>query len=343
MPKNAKKCRKNALPEQKFYCHYCNFSTSKNSNYLTHLKTKKHLNNTLEGNYGIKKTQKNADKKIFICNCGRKFKSNSGLWKHKKKCVLKNNITKNEISSISKNDFQNFQKFPDDKEEDIDKKLKQIQLENELLKQQKLKKEIEQMDKNVQNPKNGPQGCANYVQFGDGGNQTYNNNNISINMYLNENCKNAMSLEDFMQNIKISLQDLDYTTKNGYMAGISNILMNQLCDIAPNERPIHCSDQKRLQFYVKEDDTWKKDQNNQKINSSINKIKIKQYDTIDKWMEENPDWQSDPALVDEYQHMVDKIAGPSEQKEKMKLSKKIQKELAKATNIKDEIQKMKNK
>ena len=127
------------------------------------------------------------------------------------------------------------------------------------------------------------------------------------------------------------------------MAGISNILMNELCDIAPNERPIHCSDQKRLQFYVKEDDTWKKDQNNQKINSSINKIKIKQYDTIDKWMEENPDWQNDPALVDEYQHMVDKIAGPPDQKDKMKLSKKIQKELAKATNIKTEIEKIKNK
>ena len=343
MPKNAKKCRKNALPEQKFRCKYCNFSTSKNSNYLTHLKTKKHLNNTLEGNYGIKKSQKNAEQKIYNCECGKEFKSNSGLWKHKKKCDWETNFTKNNISSVSKKSFQNFQKFPDDNEEDIDKKLKQIQLENELLKQQKLKMDIEQMNKNVQNPKNGPQGCANYVQFGDGGNQTYNNNNISINMYLNENCKNAMSLEDFMQNIKISLQDLDYTTKNGYMAGISNILMSQLGDIAPNERPIHCSDQKRLQFYVKEDDTWKKDQNNQKINSSINKIKIKQYDKIDKWMEENPNWQSDPALVDEYQHMVDKIAGPSEQKEKMKLSKKIQKELAKATNIKDEIQKMKNK
>ena len=343
MPKNAKKCRKNALPEHKFYCKFCNFSTSKNSNYLTHLKTKKHLNNTLEGNYGIKKSQKNAEQKIYNCDCGKKFKSNSGLWKHKKKCDLDTHLTKNGISSVSKKSFQNFQKFPDDNEEDIDKKLKQIQLENELLKQQKLKMDIEQMNKNVQNPKNGPQGCANYVQFGDGGNQTYNNNNISINMYLNENCKNAMSLEDFMQNIKISLQDLDYTTKNGYMAGISNILMSQLGDIAPNERPIHCSDQKRLQFYVKEDDTWKKDQNNQKINSSINKIKIKQYDKIDKWMEENPNWQNDSALVDEYQHMVDKIAGPSEQKEKMKLSKKIQKELAKATNIKDEIQKMKNK
>lgn len=343
MPKNAKKCRKNALPEQKFYCKYCNFSTCKNSNYVTHLKTKKHLYNTLEGNFGIKKPQKNADKKLFNCNCGKTFKSNSGLWKHKKKCKIKKKEDNIEISSISKKDFQNFHNNTDHKEIDIDKKLKQIQLENELLKQQKLKMDIAQMNKNVQNPKNGHQGCKNYVQFGDGGNQTYNNNNISINMYLNENCKNAMSLEDFMQNIKISLQDLDYTTKNGYMAGISNILMSQLDDIAPNERPIHCSDQKRLQFYIKEDDEWKKDQNNQKINSSINKIKIKQYDKIDKWMEENPNWQNDSSLIDEYQHMVDKIAGPLEPKAKMKLSKKIQKELAKATNIKDEIEKMKNK
>ena len=179
------------------------------------------------------------------------------------------------------------------------------------------------------------------VQFGDGGNQTYNNNNISINMYLNENCKNAMSLEDFMQNIKISLQDLDYTTKNGYMAGISNILMNQLCDIAPNERPIHCSDQKRLQFYVKEDDIGRKTKIIKRLIVVLIKLKLNNMIQLIKWMEENPNWQSDPALVDEYQHMVDKIAGPSEQKEKMKLSKKIQKELAKATNIKDEIQKMK--
>ena len=89
MPKNAKKCRKNALPEHKFYCKFCNFSTCKNSNYLTHLKTKKHLNNTLEGNYGIKKSQKNAEQKIFKCDCGKKFKSNSGLWKHKKNVIGK--------------------------------------------------------------------------------------------------------------------------------------------------------------------------------------------------------------------------------------------------------------
>ena len=348
MKKTQKTQKKRKTDREKvvYTCKFCDYTSSNKSDYKRHLKTRKHKTRVLEGNGILEKTHLinlTPEPKKFICNCGREFKSKSGLWKHNKKCDFFEQSGVFSVSKVSKKVSKDFQKFPNDTEEDIDKKLKQIQLENELLKQQKLKKEIEQMDKNVQNPKNGPQGCANYVQFGDGGNQTYNNNNISINMYLNENCKNAMSLEDFMQNIKISLQDLDYTTKNGYMAGISNILMNQLCDIAPNERPIHCSDQKRLQFYVKEDDTWKKDQNNQKINSSINKIKIKQYDTIDKWMEENPNWQSDPELVDEYQHMVDKIAGPSEQKEKMRLSKKIQKELAKATNIKDEIQKMKNK
>ena len=338
--------KKTNVKKTNYYCELCDYKSSNKTDFHRHLKTKKHKkrfsagNNFSEISHTIKKTHNNRK---FSCECGRIFKTRSGLWKHIKICDFENQSGVFSVSKVSKKSFQKETKFPNDKKEDIEQKLKQIQLENELLKQKKLQKEIEQMDKNVQNPKNGPQGCANYVQFGDGGNQTYNNNNISINMYLNENCKNAMSLEDFMQNIKISLQDLDYTTKNGYMAGISNILMNQLCDIAQNERPIHCSDQKRLQFYVKEDDTWKKDQNNQKINSSINKIKIKQYDTIDKWMEENPNWQSDPALVDEYQHMVDKIAGPSEQKEKMKLSKKIQKELAKATNIKDEIQKMKKK
>jgi len=340
--KNAKKIKK----EKIYCCKNCDYSTCNKTDYNRHLKTQKHKknfnfnNDILEKTLFIKKTQKVAN---FSCICGKTFKTKSGIWKHNKKCEYENQSGVFSISKVSKKSFQSFQKFPHDNNEDLDKKLKQIQLENELLKQQKLKKEIEQMNKNVQNTKNGSQGCKNYVHFGDGGNQTYNNNNISINMYLNENCKNAMSLEDFMKNIKISLQDLDYTTKNGYMAGISNIFMNQLCDIAPNERPIQCSDEKRLQFYIKEDDEWKKDQNNQKINSSINKIKIKQYDKIDKWMEENPNWQTDSSLVDEYQHMVDKIAGPYEEKAKMKISKKIQKELAKATNIKDEIEKMKNK
>ena len=343
--KNAKK-RLTGEKKVKYCCKICDYSSSNKTDYNRHLKTQKHKNKIFVGNPILEKTlfsQKTQKVVYFSCDCGKKFKSKSGLWKHNKKCEFDDQSGVFSVSKVSKKSFQSFQKFPDDNDEDIDKKLKQIQLENELLKQQKLKMDIAQMNKNVQNPKNGHQGCKNYVQFGDGGNQTYNNNNISINMYLNENCKNAMSLEDFMQNIKISLQDLDYTTKNGYMAGISNILMSQLDDIAPNERPIHCSDQKRLQFYIKEDDEWKKDQNNQKINSSINKIKIKQYDKIDKWMEENPNWQNDASLIDEYQHMVDKIAGPYEEKAKMKLSKKIQKELAKATNIKDEIEKMKNK
>ena len=81
-----------------------------------------------------------------------------------------------------------------------------------------------------------------------------NNNTISINVFLNEQCKNAMNLTDFMDKVKISLEDLAYSKNNGYVKGVTNIFAKQLKDLKPTERPIHCSDTKRLQFYVKDED-----------------------------------------------------------------------------------------
>ena len=84
-------------------------------------------------------------------------------------------------------------------------------------------------------------------------------------MYLNENCKNALNLEDFVKQITVSLQDLDYSKENGYAKGVTNILVKQLNDLSPTERPIHCSDKKRMKFYVKDDNKWAKDDNNVKF------------------------------------------------------------------------------
>ena len=81
-----------------------------------------------------------------------------------------------------------------------------------------------------------------------------NNNTISINLFLNENCKNAMNLTDFIQNMNVSLEDLEFSKDNGFVKGVTNIFTKQLQDLDPTERPIHCSDKKRLQFYVKEED-----------------------------------------------------------------------------------------
>ena len=116
---------------------------------------------------------------------------------------------------------------------------------------------------------------------------------MNINIYLNEHCKNAMNLTDFVENVKVSLEDLLYTKNHGYVKGISNIFVKQLKDMEPTQRPIHCSDKKRLQFYVKDDNKWEKDNSNEKIDKSIDKITKKQILAIKLWEKEHPNYLED--------------------------------------------------
>ena len=125
------------------------------------------------------------------------------------------------------------------------------------------------------------------------------NNKITLNVYLNEHCKNAMNLTDFVNQIQISLEDLEYSKQNGFAKGITNILSKQLKDLNPTERPIHCSDVKRLQFYVKDSDTWGKDKSNVKIDKTIQKITKKQILKIKEWEQKHPDYLDNEQLTQE--------------------------------------------
>ena len=107
--------------------------------------------------------------------------------------------------------------------------------------------------------------------------QNCNNKKMTINVFLNEQCKDAMNLTDFVENVRVSLQDLNYTKKNGYIDGISNIFVKHLQDMKPTERPIHCSDKKRMQFYVKDANVWEKDKSHEKIDKSIPSDKSKDH------------------------------------------------------------------
>ena len=107
-----------------------------------------------------------------------------------------------------------------------------------------------------------------------------NTNNISINIFLNEHCKDAMNLTDFVKSLELSLDDLDYTGKHGYSKGIANILIKNLGDIDPTSRPIHCTDKKRLQFYVKDDDQWEQDGSHNKVDKTIETITQKQIQNV---------------------------------------------------------------
>ena len=114
-----------------------------------------------------------------------------------------------------------------------------------------------------------------------------NNRNMTINVFLNEQCKDALNLTDWVQNIKVTLEDLEYTKDNGFVDGVTNIITKQLRDLKPTERPIHCSDKKRLQFYVKDNDEWTKDTNNKKLDETLRDVKLKLPKSLTEWEKMN--------------------------------------------------------
>tara|TARA_B110000483_G_C18196672_1_gene543316 strand:- start:3445 stop:3933 length:489 start_codon:yes stop_codon:yes gene_type:complete len=158
---------------------------------------------------------------------------------------------------------------------------------------------------------------------------------MTINMYLNEECKNAMNLTDFVNKVKVSLEDLMYTQQHGYVKGISNIFLKNLTDLDPKDRPIHCSDKKRMQFYVKEEDKWEKDKQHMKIDSSIAKITHKQILKIREWEDNHPDFLENDELTHIWQKMCAETMGGSKDIERNKNCINIKKEVSNVVEVKD--------
>ena len=138
-----------------------------------------------------------------------------------------------------------------------------------------------------------------------------------------------MNLTDFVEQINVSLEDLMYTQQHGHTEGLANIFTKQLKDMNPTERPIHCSDSKRLQFYIKDDDTWSKDEQHLKIDKTINDVKMKQMKKLKQWEDLHPDYLTNEKLLDEWQLMVREIIGHGDnEKDKEKNMMNIKKQLA---------------
>lgn len=160
----------------------------------------------------------------------------------------------------------------------------------------------------------------------------YNNKKMTINVFLNEKCKDAMNLTKFIQNIQISLEDLMYTKNNGYIKGLTNIFTKQLSDLKPDERPIHCSDKKRMLFYVKEDNIWDKDET--QIDKSIHDIKMQQIKKLSDWEKLNPNYMQNEKLLNEWQTLIHQIiANPNSNLEKA--NNTIKKNIAEYVELKD--------
>ena len=300
----------------KFYCKKCDFLTSNKKDFNRHLLTRKHKKTP---KIGVK--IKNVEYKCIFCE--RIYKYKSGLSRHKKKCK------EDPENFCGKNDNVT-QKLPSDANlkkgttlfEKKEKQDDEISLKDILMQQLKQQNEtIELLKQSIE---------TNTKMMPKIGNN--NNNTISINLFLNEQCKNAMNLTDFINQVQVSLEDLQYSKNNGFIEGVTNIFTKQLKDLKPTERPIHCSDKKRLQFYVKEDDKWSKDANNEKLDETIYNIKMKQTSKLTDWEKLHPNYAQDPKLLNEWQQILNSMTEDIGHRDKVK--ERLKRNLAEHVQLK---------
>lgn len=145
-----------------------------------------------------------------------------------------------------------------------------------------------------------------------------NNNTFNVQVFLNEECKNAMNMGDFIKTIKLSLDDLDYSIKNGKMEAVTNIFIKELNGLDKIERPIHCTtnDTNKI-LYIKENNIWEEDSDNKLLEASIDNIETSHYKLLENWVDSNPEWMKDPELTDTYLDMVKKSMSKLTEKEKL--------------------------
>tara|TARA_Y100000816_G_scaffold229937_1_gene175089 strand:- start:670 stop:1461 length:792 start_codon:yes stop_codon:yes gene_type:complete len=136
---------------------------------------------------------------------------------------------------------------------------------------------------------------------------THIQNNFNLNVFLNEKCKHALNIKDFIKSLKIELDDIYYTKNNGLEKSISNIFLNGLKELGEYKRPIHCSDAKRQTFYIKDENAWEKDTNKEKLKKSINVVQDKHIKILTDWEDNNPNWKNNDQKKDEYIAIVQQV------------------------------------
>ena len=318
--KNAKKCHF-------FHCKKCNFITSKKSNWIIHLNTIKH--NRLQN-----PTMDNA--KMYNCDCGKKYKHSSSLYAHKKKCISKNNT--NHVSNTIEMDKKWIKM---DKCPKMSKNEKIFECEcGKLYKYQSglskhkskcnIGKEILLVDTEKNDLKNMVvnllEKCDKLIeQNTELANKptTINNTQFNVMNYLNNDCKDAMNLTDFINDFTFSLKDLDLLQSKGYQEAMEKTFVKQLCDMEKTKRPIHCSDKKRKTFYVKENDVWEKDEGNKKLIGGVQKLSSTHNKTLSKWRSYNSDWSSNDKKQDFFNKSVQEFTKCDHEKEQNKIFNKL--------------------
>ena len=271
-----------------FECSNCDYTTCNKKDYNKHLKTIKHQTLT-KSTIVNKKSPKIPNS--FICVCGRYYKDRSGLWRHKKIC----NVEEKNILELSTKD--NDETVSETCINDKELVVMLIKQNSELIKDNSEYKNL--MMKFLEN----------------GTHNTTNSHNKTFNLqfFLNETCKDAMNIMDFVDSIKLQLNDLETVGKIGYVEGISNIIVKNLKALDVSERPIHCTDKKRETLYIKDENKWEKeDEEKKKLRKAIKKVASKNQRLLPKFKEAHPDCgKSVSKFSDQYNKIIIESMGGS--------------------------------
>ena len=276
-----------------YECKKCAYITVRESQFERHLLTAKHKKLT-----NLTEKVPKSSKIEFKCDiCNKQYKSRMGLWSHKKKCepcddtVISTTINHNNkgLNDVSKDNNA------------IMELLKQNQEFKEIL--------IEQQHENQELQK---QLLENVKQGQNITNNTINNNQkFNLNFFLNEQCKDAMNISEFLENMTLDLEDLTETGRLGYVNGISRILVNKLSELDTYKRPLHCTDLKRETLYIRDNDVWEKEENSKaKLQELVDRVANKNCKTMQQWTEIHPNYtEMDTPDNQEFMKLSNAILG----------------------------------
>ena len=307
--------KKNAKKRQKFICEACDFVCFKKSDFIRHEATRKHKMLTNVDKMLTEKCQKTPDE--FQCECGKVFKHRQSLSVHRKKCQI---IPAEVCPPVA------VQSTPNTCENQKDQI---IELQKQLLGQKD--KTIEVLQSAVESGNLGGNNTNHSHNTTNSHNKTFN-----LNFYLNETCKDAMNLQDFIKTLQLNLADLERVGELGYTEGISRMFIKGLNDLDETKRPIHCSDLKREVIHIKDNDVWEQDnENRDKLRKAINDISNKNIMLLDDWRQENPGFdQYDSKKNDLYLKLLVNTMGPDSPDATDKAFRKIIRKVASNTIIK---------
>ena len=307
-----------------FECQICNFKCSKKSNYEIHNNTKRHLYRVNGNKMETDDKFKNAD---FPCECGKKYSTKSGLWKHKQKCELPNDFSDfSDSNNTNKNiniiDISDVKMLTNMVLEVVKQNKDLVEQNNETQKQNQ-----DLINKLYEICKNGTHNTTN-----NNNNNNSHNKSFNLQFFLNETCKNAMNITDFVDSLQLQLSDLEKVGEVGYIEGISSIIIKNLNAMDISERPIHCTDKKRETMYIRDEDKWEKeDDKKAKLHKMVKNVAYKNINLISDFQELHPDWKK---INSKYSDQINKIIiesmggkGDNEYDKEEKIIKRVAKEV----------------